>query len=65
MTSPEEWGAKNEKEQLGNLIKSIVEKHDPETSYKPILSNIYIQTQKSGPPLGKINGKTEKVKQAL
>lgn len=31
MTSPEEWNVKNEKEQLGNLIKSVVEKHNPET----------------------------------
>ena len=31
MTSPYEWGVKNEREQLGQLIKSIVDKHDVET----------------------------------
>ena len=28
MTSPYEWGVKNEREQLGKLIKLIVDKHD-------------------------------------
>ena len=31
MTSPYEWGVKNEREQLGKLIKLIVGKHDDET----------------------------------
>ena len=31
MTSPYEWGVKNEREQLGKLIKIIVGKHDYET----------------------------------
>tara|TARA_A100000164_G_scaffold379384_1_gene423513 strand:- start:1233 stop:1460 length:228 start_codon:yes stop_codon:yes gene_type:complete len=34
MTSPYEWGRKNEREQLGQLIKSVVEKRDVETLAK-------------------------------
>ena len=31
MTSPHEWGIKNEREQLGKLIKLIVYQHHDET----------------------------------
>ena len=34
MTSPYEWGRKDEREQLGQLIKSVVEKRDAETLAK-------------------------------
>ena len=34
MTSPYEWGMRNEREQLGQLIKSVVEKRDVETLAK-------------------------------
>ena len=31
MTNPHDWGVKNEREQLGKLIKHIVNQHNDET----------------------------------